>query len=128
MTRITRTIAMTGVLLGCDALDPKICTEIGCSSGLTVQLASTPVGAYSVEIVTSPVAGGATYKFSCPGTSTCGPAFFESYLGTSPLIRVTSSAGTKDTQLSDVAYTTGQPNGKGCPPVCTSATVTVPIP
>ena len=119
----------TGVSLSCvDSVQPQVnCTEIGCSSGLFVQLATAPAGAVKIEIVGSGP-GSATYVFDCTASTCPSSAFFRSYFGADPLIRVTTSAGVKETQFHGVTYTVSHPNGTGCPPTCKHGSVTVPVP
>ena len=121
--------AATGaaVLLGgCGALEPKVCTLIGCSDGLTVALQSRPAGAYRIELRVPGVA--APYVYDCPDPSRCATgALFEELTPETATVTVTTARGTvvRDVRPS---YTTSRPNGEDCPPVCRQGTVTVPIP
>jgi hypothetical protein len=114
------------LLGGCEALEPKACTMIGCSDGLTVALELRPAGAFRIELR---VPGAATpYVYDCPDPSRCASgALFEELTPETATVTVTTARGTV---VRDVrpAYTTSRPNGGDCPPVCRQATVTVPIP
>ncbi len=105
----------------------KVCTEIGCSSGLTVHLPSVPTGAYKVELL-FPMSDVA-YTYECPGTGACKQdIFFETYVFETAIVRVTTTNGVRTTTVSNITYVAHRPNGPDCPPLCIVATVSVPLP
>jgi hypothetical protein len=112
------------LLAGCTTISDA-CTLIFCESGLTVQLAQAPVGAYRIEVFTP--SGGTHHVFDCADPAQCGEARFVDYMPPSVTIRVTTSAGTRE-QTTQPTYNTSRPNGPGCGPECKQATVTVPLP
>jgi hypothetical protein len=119
-------LAAVVLLAGCTGIIDGACTLIGCSSGLTVQLAAAPAGAYRIEVFSSP--SGPHYVWDCGDAAQCGTtAMFTDFTPTSVTIRVTTSAGTRE-QTSQPAYNTSRPNGPNCEPTCTQATVTVALP
>ena len=102
------------------------CTLIGCDDQLTVALASAPAaGPWRVDVVT---ANGETASFECPDASRCGAsAIFRNFAPTRATVTVTYGGRTGSTQVTP-SYAQVQPNGKECGPICTQATVTVPLP
>jgi hypothetical protein len=57
--------AAVALLAGCNGIIDGTCTLIGCDSGLSVQLAQVPVGAYRIEVFSG--SGGA--QDDIPGLS-----------------------------------------------------------
>ena len=118
--------AAVALLAGCTGIFDGTCTLIGCDSGLSVQLAQVPAGAYRIEVFSG--SGGAHYVFECANAAQCGTAaFFADYTPASVTIRVTTAAGTRE-QTAQPAYSTNRPNGPDCEPTCTQAAVTVAFP
>ena len=116
---------VAGLTLGsCGVFEPKMCTLIGCDSGLRIQVESAPVGAYKVEVLNS--SGAATVTFNCSGG---GCVFIaQGYEAPSVDVRVTTTLGSRTTHLTGIVYTISNPNGDECPPVCKQGSVTAPIP
>jgi hypothetical protein len=111
------------VILSCS--DPgRVCTLIGCQSGLTVALTSQPAGAYSVEVYTT--GDGPRFVHQCSGTGTC-QIFFPSFTPSHVFVDVVVGSATA-THERNVTYTVSRPNGPGCDPECRQATVTVSPP
>ncbi len=111
--------------LGCRSILADGCTLIGCFSGLTVNFATPPTVAYTVEVNSG--FGGATYTFNCPDPSRCTGAFFPDYLPDRVLITVTTLRGSQRTE-SLPQYQVHTPNGANCPPSCRNGQVTVALP
>ena len=105
----------------------RFCTEIGCDSGLTIRLDGPPqAGPVRIELLTS--GSGPRYVYDCPDAGGCATgAFFPGFTGDYVRVRVTTASGTA-TREARPAYTESRPNGADCPPVCRTATVTVPLP
>ncbi len=128
--RVTATLAVVGSLYACDS-PTRVCSLIGCSSGLTVQLTRLPVGAFSVEILPDPPLGNPpSYRVDCGGTAPAclSQVFFPDLIIERARVRVTTTLGTVTHDVGPVAYQTYYPNGRQCGPACRSATVTVGIP
>jgi hypothetical protein len=118
--------ACVALLAGCNGIIDGACTLIACSSGLTVQLAQAPAGAYRIEVFSSPE--GPHYVYDCANPAQCGTAAtFSDYTPATVTIRVTTPAGTRE-QTAQPAYGVSRPNGPNCGPECTQATVTVALP
>lgn len=118
-------------LAGCGVLGlTGDCTLIGCFSGLTVHLPALPAGAYTIEVlVTGTGDGGPSYTYSCAGGPQCKQdVLFPELILSHPNIRVTTSAGSRITEISNLSYDTVRPNGEHCTPTCRQATVTAELP
>lgn len=131
---MTRTTLLLGVaagaaallLGGCEVGEPKVCTLIGCTDGLTVALATRPAGAFRIELRVPGVA--TPYVFDCPDPARCASgALFEELTPEAATVTVTTARGSVVREVRPT-YTTSRPNGDDCPPVCRQGTVTVPIP
>ena len=109
--------------------DEKVCTLIGCNSGLTVHLNTKPAGTYKVEVFPLSPNQQPAYVYECSNVSSCQQdIFFASLIVSHPFVRITTSAGTKTVEIPTVNYVTSRPNGPGCDPECRQATVNVDIP
>jgi hypothetical protein len=125
-------VAAVGALASCGIVGPsadKVCTLIGCSSGLTVHLAARPVGTYRVEVFSSYPGQQPAYIYECSAIATCPQdIFFQDLIVDHPFVRVTTSVGTRTTEVTKVPYADFYPNGAHCGPPCRNATITVEIP
>ena len=109
--------------------EDKVCTLIGCNSGLTVHLNAKPAGTYKVEVFALSPNQQPVYVYECSNAASCQQdIFFASLIADHPFVRVTTSTGTKTTEVVTVNYVTSRPNGPGCDPECRQATVNVDIP
>jgi hypothetical protein len=124
-------LAMT-LATGCDTLgvapDPN-CTEIGCTDGISVHLTALPTSPYRVEILVGSGPGGLSYAYDCAGGSAClQDIFFPELVLDRIIVRVITSLGSRDSEISNPVYATLRPNGPDCPPLCLQATVTAQLP
>jgi hypothetical protein len=118
--------ACVALLAGCNGIINGNCTLIGCASGLIVNLAQAPAGAYRIEVFSEP--GGPHYVFDCASAAQCGTStMFTDYTPASVTIRVTTSAGTRE-QTAQPSYSINRPNGPDCGPECKQGQVTVALP
>lgn len=145
------TIFSATTLTSCGgALPEHACTEIGCSDGLVVRVtpaAPWPQGAYRFVVEadgvtttctgTLPLGGCATRAITCDREgvsiteSGCAlppsaHGFGDVVLPGTPAsirIQVQRDGETVGEQTFTPAYQTSQPNGPGCPPICTNASV-----
>jgi hypothetical protein len=111
------------LLASCEAIfSPRACTLIGCTDGLSVQLVDLPVGAYALEVL---LPGGEIRTFECAQASAC-PAqlFFPGVAAEEITLRMTTEAGVR-TETRRPVYSKLRPNGRGCPPVCWQAEMTM---
>ena len=127
--RISPTVRLAFLLLvlGCTEAN-RVCTLIGCESGVTVHLSSLPSQPFRVE-VGAPGAD-TQYVFDCTNdTARCRREIFFPDLGSDHLF-VTVRVGTASrmTEVSQVNYTRFQPNGEHCPGDCRNADVDAAIP
>jgi hypothetical protein len=117
----------------CNALgtgEGPICTDIGCTSGITVHLPALPSGPYEVEILVGGTgSGGLSYAYECVGGPSCQQdVFFPELVLDRIIVRVTTPAGSRLTEIANPMYVTARPNGPNCPPVCRQARVTADLP
>ena len=98
-----------------DTTDPIICTDMGCSSGLEVELLGTLPAEYRL---TFGVPGSQDLYVDCTQDSPCWPPIFiEDFFPET--VRVTVSSGEQSwTTLATPEYEEFQPNGPQCPPTC----------
>ena len=101
---------------------PVICTQIGCTDGLTVQIEGTLPTAFVLEAV-APV--GPPVIVECPDSALCGSnIFLEGFTPEEVWIRLSFDSNSVSETFNPV-YETFQPNGPDCPPECLVASVTV---
>ncbi len=98
-----------------DATNPIICTDIGCFSGLEVELLGTLPAEYRLTLG---VPGSQEFFVDCTQESPCRPPIFiEDFLPET--VRLTVSSGEQSwTMLATPEYEEVQPNGSQCPPTC----------
>lgn len=88
----------------------KVCTLVGCDSGLTVTVANAPPGPVTVRArdaaATTPVSA------ECTGGSLC-TVRFEDFTPKRVTVEVTAGATTRSFTVTP-AYTVAQPNGPTC--------------
>jgi hypothetical protein len=112
------------LLTSCSSLlDPRVCTQIGCADGIGVELIGLPAGPYTLELV---LPSGEVHIVECPDSAQCPPAFVEGIRADEVVLRLTSAEGTQVETMNPV-YTRHQPNGRGCPPICWQALVTMQV-
>ena len=119
-------LLLTVLFAGCApaAPAPRACTKIGCESGLFVEVAGTPQGAYRVEVR---AAGETPRVRECPSPPECGQLFFPDFLPAEVTVEVIAG-GERSSRTVRPQVEVVQPNGPGCPPTCRQAHVTVPWP
>ena len=127
--RVGALLALLGTVTACNGIG-EVCTEIGCLSGLTVNLSGVPIGAYSVEVIPEGPPGTMTYRVDCGGSApSCGSqVYFRDVFVERAHVRVVSSLGTVTHAVGPIRYSTSYPNGRQCEPACRQATVAVGIP
>jgi hypothetical protein len=106
-----------------------VCTLIGCDGGITVHLASLPNGPFRVEL-RPPGAQGASYVFERGSAAVpCRQdIFFADLIADHLFATVTAGGASRDTEITQVRYTSHRPNGPSCPPDCRTAVVTAQVP
>jgi hypothetical protein len=120
-----RYIGIVGLLAVSACGGAAYCTLIGCDSQLTVALASAPTGPWRIDVVGK---FGESVAFDCPDSSRCGTsASFRNFIPARATVTVTYGGRTGSSEVTP-SYAQVQPNGKDCGPICTQATVTVPLP
>jgi hypothetical protein len=116
--------AMTSAIaLSCDRA-PIVCTAIGCESSLVVEIQNAPAGPITVQ-VTPPGPPGPTHTATCPESIGCtNRVRFGAFGPGLTRFTVTTVAGTRTWELTP-SYTTTQPNGRRCGPICRTAVVQI---
>ncbi|HVF59584.1 MAG TPA: hypothetical protein VNJ70_07235 [Thermoanaerobaculia bacterium] len=114
------------ILPGCQpappAPEPKACTMIGCSDGITVVVENAPAPPYTVEVI---LPDGTSRTSRCEAAPGCDAGlFFEGVTAEELTVRVTAGAGSSS-EVVHPTYHVVQPNGPGCPPICKQARVQV---
>jgi len=132
LARIGQRCSATALLavVGCGSSDIT-CPLLPDRTGLTVQLASAPIGAFTVEVIVSASPPVPTYVYVCDGGVSCrgvSAVYFPGLVPASASIRVTTTVGTRITNNARVTYTDSYPNGRRCEPRSTTGTVVVPLP
>lgn len=101
---------------------PVICTLIGCTDGLTVQIEGMLPTTFVLEAV-APV--GPPVIVECPDSALCGSnIFLEGFTPEEVTIRLSFDSDSVSETFNPF-YETYQPNGPDCPPECLVASVTV---
>jgi hypothetical protein len=107
----------------------KVCTLIGCDSGLTVHLNAKPAGTYRVEVFAHAPDQQPAYVYECTTAASCQQdIFFTDLIVDHPFIRITTKTGTKLVEFPTVTYVDSYPNGRDCGPPCRNARLNMDIP
>lgn len=123
------------LLAACTPAQPTVraCTEIGCSNELRIVVDGSLPATYTIELAAP---GLETVSLTCTnGQSSeasiheCRPdgALFRDLAPDEVTITFTSDAGIVSDTLRPT-YTTAQPNGPECPPICRQGTATLALP
>lgn len=105
------------LVASCNPVEPRVCTLMGCTSGLRVDLEGTPTAPFTVTAT----AGGTTESVTCEQEAGC-DLFFEGFTPSQVTISY-ESAGEEIEQTFSPTYSLSRPNGEGCPPECLNGTV-----
>ena len=116
------TLAAVAFCFACDRDVTIVCTAIGCEGELTVEIQDAPPGPITVQ-VTPPGPPGPVRTAACPDTSGCtNTVRFAPVAPGRTRFTVTTIAGTRQWDVTPT-YTTIQPNGPKCGPICRYAHV-----
>ena len=129
MKRVILSLGLLALMSpGCSLIDgPEFaCTLVGCQNGLTVRFATPPSGLLRVEVYTQSPDRQPAYVYDCTVETCYDAVFFPDLILEHGFVRVTSSAGSRLTEIRPT-YASRRPNGPDCPPLCRSASVTVPV-
>lgn len=118
------TVAVTAALAGCvDSIAP-VCTQIGCESGVRIELAE-PLPEGATVTLASDRPGGVAVSFQCTAASPCeSPLFARDFTPESLTVRI-QGGGIDYSESFIPTYTASRPNGPNCPPECRNATIVV---
>lgn len=129
LTAMCITFAMTLLLLH-HAAPPRACTILGCATGMSIRLTGNIPEEFTIELVGK---DGTTRKINCPAASEaaigCSSELILIYDGYKPEeVRITIFwEGGSITEHFRPIYTTLQPNGPDCPPICHHANLTMNV-
>lgn len=99
----------------------QVCTLIGCSNGLTVNLKGTVPASYKLAVKSN---GQEIASKECNETTQCGTSIsFDNIENTAITLELTPSGAAAKSQDFTVEYKDLKPNGESCPPVCKRGTV-----
>lgn len=118
-------LSLVGSLVAsCNPLEPipRVCTLIGCRSGLSVELEGTP----AVPFTLTATAGDTTESIVCDQRTGC-RLFFEDFTPAQVIISY-ESGGEEIERTFNPSYSRSRPNGEGCPPECLNGTVVLQLP
>ena len=123
--RLVMAILLAPIVSGC----VHACTLIPCLEGLIVRLPSPPAGPFMIEVL---VPAGQTltpiHTYECP-TGTCpDQVWIQNVELTHIVVRVTTQAGVRTTDVPQVPYEMKYPNGTDCDTGCLNAVVTAELP
>jgi len=113
-------VVMALLLIGCDVLEPKTCTQIFCEDGVWVEVVDVQSGTYTVELL---VSGVVQATVDCDGPGPCA-VFVGGITPDRVTIRVTSETGMVE-QTIEPEYQVERPNGPECPPECNIGRATI---
>jgi hypothetical protein len=115
------------VLAGCAAapVTDGACTRIGCASGVAIEINGALPDSYTVTLFAP---GEAPRVIHCAPAQECmGRVFFEDVAASDVEIEIAGDAGWRERRTVSLSYTTSQPNGPGCPPICRQASARVDL-
>jgi len=123
-------VGFASLIAECDTLGiARVCTEIGCRSGLQVNFNAPAASVVRVEIRVNGPGSQPVVVYEC-GTTSLGcsnGAFFPDFSAAAASITVVTASGSQTTSM-PIEYTLTRPNGPDCPPECSNATVVVGVP
>jgi hypothetical protein len=118
-------VVLGAALGGCASGGAGACTRIGCYSGAFFHLDGALPESYAVALY---IAGEAPRVVECAPAEECGGrVFFEGVTARNVEIEITGEGGLRIRQDVTLSYTTTQPNGPDCPPICRQATARVQL-
>jgi len=83
---------------------------------------------YKVEIIVAGAAPG-LYEYACAGGEACQQdIFFPELILDRIVVKVTTSLGSRTTEIPNPVYARSRPNGPDCPPLCLQTSVTAQLP
>lgn len=100
----------------------NVCTEIGCTSGLRIDLVNQPADAFTLRVVSE---GSGPQMIECRSDEPC-ELFFPDFTPSAVTVTYRSERGIVERQFNP-AYQTVRPNGEGCPPECAVARVVMEL-
>jgi len=105
------------------------CTLIGCIQGVLVLVPSTTPVPYKVEVF-KPVGAALTLlnTLECSAQVCDGVVHIPDTTLERVIVRVTTPAGTRETDFPNLMYSRTYPNGPDCGPLCVSAQIVAPLP
>ena len=113
-------LAVAASLGGCSN---PLCTDVGCSDGVLINLSHSVPDSFTVSIETRDFT--AVQEF--PDGRSVDWVFFRDFTPTQGTVRVAWATVVVETTLA-FEYRTARPNGEDCPPVCSQARVAIDLP
>ncbi len=107
--------AILSLACSCGSTEPRVCTQIGCDSGLLVQVQGNVPDQLTISV--RPRGSPQAWTVQCT-TATCARyVFFADFTPEAVYVEV-HGAGVDIVREMQPAYVVERPNGKDCPPEC----------
>lgn len=126
MRTLLLSLPLALLLTACSgSTDPvRVCTLIGCDSGIELVLENPPTGAYRIEAYV--YSEGPRYVYRCERQSGCNDrVFLAEFTPYRVFVEVISESGAQRYEVVPT-YQESQPNGPNCPPTCRKAVIRLP--
>ena len=126
-TGAARWLAWAGLIgsSGCGVTEGRMCTEIGCSPGVTVGLSGAVPTDFTVEVRSE---GGTPFTRDCSAARPCGSSIFAPGIIGDTIEVVMTNGDETTTRTYFPTYEEIRPNGPGCEPACLQGTVDFSFP
>ena len=117
---------LLGLTLSSCSDQGRICTDIGCYSGLEIQVNPAPTIPFRIEAFVP--GSSALYTQDCANAADCTHIFLPEFTPDDVSVRLIAGGDTTFLEDAQPQYTELQPNGPGCPPICRVGHITIGAP
>ena len=104
----------------------RVCTDIGCYSGLEIQVNPAPTVPFRIEAFAP--GSSALYTQDCANAADCTPVFLPEFTTRDVSVRLIAGGDTTFVEDAQPQYTELRPNGPDCPPICRFGHITIGAP
>jgi len=113
-------------LSACSDQLQRICTDIGCYSGLEIQVSPAPATPFRIEAFAPGFS--AVYTQDCANPADCTRIFLPEFTPDVVNVRLIAGGDTTFVEGAQPQYTESRPNGPDCPPICRTGHITISAP